>query len=104
MQAICGTAVTMAYAGMMARNSPFLLKNRACPIVILMPLRLIGKAIYGLALLTAGVSKFDGNSFTNFGTAEGLAHKTVWDIMEDKEGGIWIATRGGLTYYDGESF
>ncbi len=49
-----------------------------------------------------GVSVFDGEAFVNLGVEDGLAHKTVWDILEDNSGVIWIATRGGLSRYDGK--
>ncbi len=51
-----------------------------------------------------GVIKFDGKSFTNLTVEKGLVHKTIWGILEDKNGIIWIATRGGLSRYDGKSF
>ena len=41
-------------------------------------------------------------SFTNYTTAQGLAHNSVSCIMEDKTGNIWFGTEGGgLSRYDG---
>ncbi len=66
-----------------------------------------------------GASKFDGNSFTNLTTKEGLNSNNVQSIVADKEGNIWIGTRvsekdnantkkrfgeGGLNKYDGDTF
>tara|TARA_R100000935_G_scaffold21876_4_gene40563 strand:- start:121812 stop:122861 length:1050 start_codon:yes stop_codon:yes gene_type:complete len=66
-----------------------------------------------------GASKFNGNSFVNVTTKEGLNSNNVQSIVEDKEGNIWIGTRvaekdnadtdkrigkGGLNKYDGEKF
>ncbi len=52
-----------------------------------------------------GVSKFDGNSFTNYTTAQGLAGNDVWSIVQDKAGNIWFGTHGGgASRYDGNSF
>jgi len=51
-----------------------------------------------------GISMFNGNSFSNLSTEQGLVHKTVWYFLEDMDGIFWIATRGGLSRYDGENF
>jgi signal transduction histidine kinase/DNA-binding response OmpR family regulator/ligand-binding sensor domain-containing protein len=37
-------------------------------------------------------------------TAQGLSQGLVNDMIQDKEGFIWIATKGGLNRYDGYSF
>lgn len=51
------------------------------------------------------MSKYDGNSFTNYTTAQGLAGNNVWSIVQDKSGNIWFATHGdGASKYDGNSF
>lgn len=42
--------------------------------------------------------------FTNYSTAEGLSHKTVFCLFEDSEGFIWIGTTNGLNRYDGYQF
>jgi signal transduction histidine kinase/DNA-binding response OmpR family regulator/ligand-binding sensor domain-containing protein len=36
--------------------------------------------------------------------AEGLSQGMVYDLMQDKEGFIWIATKDGLNRYDGYNF
>ncbi|NTW24270.1 MAG: response regulator, partial [Lentimicrobium sp.] len=51
-----------------------------------------------------GLSKFDGKSFTNYTTTQGLVNNTVWSTHEDKTGAIWFATRGGLSRFDGKNF
>jgi ligand-binding sensor domain-containing protein/serine phosphatase RsbU (regulator of sigma subunit) len=52
-----------------------------------------------------GVSRYDGKTFVNFTMAQGLAHESVWSIMEDKNENIWIGTYGGgVSRYDGKSF
>jgi len=43
-----------------------------------------------------GVSRFDGYSFTNFTTADGLPERHANDFLEAKDGTIYIATDGGL--------
>ena len=52
-----------------------------------------------------GVSRYDGKSFTNFTTAQGLANNTVLSITEDKTGNLWFGTAGGgVSRYNGKSF
>jgi signal transduction histidine kinase len=47
--------------------------------------------------LSAGVSRFDGNSFKTYTTADGLASNTVASIAEDSSGAMWFATPNGLS-------
>ncbi len=47
-----------------------------------------------------GLARFDGYTFTNFGTNEGLPHPTVNDIVETPEGDYWVATNGGLCKFN----
>lgn len=52
-----------------------------------------------------GASRYDGKSFKNFTTAQGLANNAVLCIMEDKAGNTWFGTDGGgASLYDGTSF
>ena len=39
--------------------------------------------------------------FTRLGTTEGIAHDSVYDILQDRRGFLWFATEDGLTRYDG---
>ncbi|GAB3550880.1 two-component regulator propeller domain-containing protein [Spirosoma fluminis] len=43
-------------------------------------------------------------SFEHLTTADGLSQSTVWAIVQDKKGFIWMATSDGLNRYDGYSF
>jgi len=43
-------------------------------------------------------------AYQNISTAEGLSQGMVFDILQDKEGFIWVATKNGLNRYDGYSF
>ncbi|MBV9304006.1 MAG: hypothetical protein JOY62_11250 [Acidobacteriaceae bacterium] len=43
----------------------------------------------------AGLSRFDGYQFTNFGAAQGLP-VPVYDLLETRSGEYWIATAGGI--------
>ena len=51
-----------------------------------------------------GVSRYDGQAFKIFTTADGLARDTVKDIFEDETGTLWFATSSGVSQYDGEKF
>ncbi|GAB3953609.1 two-component regulator propeller domain-containing protein [Spirosoma harenae] len=42
--------------------------------------------------------------FEHLTTADGLSQSTVWAIVQDKKGFIWMATSDGLNRYDGYSF
>ncbi len=58
-----------------------------------------------LSTWEAGVSKYDGRSFTHYTTRQGLSNDNVWSMLEDSKGNIWLGTfRAGLNKYDGRSF
>lgn len=52
----------------------------------------------------SGVYYYDGKSFQNFTTKDGLANNEVVCIYEDKIGNIWFGANGGASHYDGKSF
>jgi signal transduction histidine kinase/DNA-binding response OmpR family regulator/ligand-binding sensor domain-containing protein len=43
-------------------------------------------------------------AYETVGSAEGLSQGMVLDILQDKEGFLWVATRDGLNRYDGYRF
>lgn len=52
-----------------------------------------------------GVSKWDGVSFKNYNTLDGLAGNKVWCIDEDGQGNMWFACYGGgLSVFNGHKF
>jgi ligand-binding sensor domain-containing protein len=51
-----------------------------------------------------GVYRFDGKSFTNFTTKDGLCDNYTSDIIQDKSGNILIGTNAGVCKYDGKIF
>lgn len=48
-----------------------------------------------------GVYRFDGKSFINFTTKDGLKDNCVFSILEDAAGNIWFGTTAGVCRYDG---
>lgn len=51
-----------------------------------------------------GVYRYDGKSFTNFTTRDGLCNNDVSSILEDRDGNIWLGTADGLCRYNGKTF
>ena len=62
------------------------------------------KGNFWFSSVGSGVCYYDGKSFRNFTTKEGLADDRVPYIYEDKSGNIWFGTEGGASCYDGKSF
>jgi hypothetical protein len=47
-----------------------------------------------------GLSRFDGYTFTNYGTEQGLPHANVTDLLETRSGEYWVATYGGIALFN----
>ncbi len=43
-----------------------------------------------------GIYKYDGHSFTNYNTDQGLCGHDVTSIVEDRDGSFWLGTENGL--------
>jgi signal transduction histidine kinase/DNA-binding response OmpR family regulator/ligand-binding sensor domain-containing protein len=52
---------------------------------------------------SAGLSRYDGESFVNFGRADGLAGASVFDLHFDSYGGLWAGTLFGVSHHDDRS-
>jgi ligand-binding sensor domain-containing protein len=52
----------------------------------------------------SGVYYYDGQSFQNFTTKDGLLNNEIGCMYEDKAGNIWFGANGGASRYDGKSF
>lgn len=50
-----------------------------------------------------GLSRFDGYRFTNYGTAQGLPSRLVYDFLETRGGVYLVSTGGGLVLFDPEA-
>lgn len=62
------------------------------------------KGNFWFASIGSGVYYYDGKTFQNFTTKEGLANDRVTNIYEDKTGTIWFGTEDGASRYDGKTF
>ena len=47
-------------------------------------------------VVNAGVSVYNGESFQNFNTNDGLPSNRVWSVFEDSSGRLWFATDTGV--------
>ncbi|MDD4150228.1 MAG: two-component regulator propeller domain-containing protein [Bacteroidales bacterium] len=65
--------------------------------------RSIEEDIYGNVWIgtTAGITKFDGTSFTSYNTLDGLGGNIVYDILAHSSGDVYAATSGGLSIFNG---
>lgn len=65
----------------------------------------IRKALFALLL---GFSFFGTKAqtyyFENYSVRQGLANSKVYDLVQDQQGYIWLATPSGLSRFDGEDF
>jgi ligand-binding sensor domain-containing protein len=51
-----------------------------------------------------GAYRYDGKSFSNFTTKDGLCNNDVGSIIQDKVGNILLGTKNGICKYDGNKF
>lgn len=51
-----------------------------------------------------GLYRYDGEFFTQFTMKDGLLSNSVFSILEDNEGIIWLGTRDGICQFDGKKF
>ncbi len=55
-------------------------------------------------LQTNAVKAQTSADYEAISTADGLSQGMIFDMLQDKEGFIWVATKSGLNRYDGYSF
>ena len=51
-----------------------------------------------------GVARYDGRSWTNLSTKDGLAGNIVYSIAQDREGTLWFGTDKGVSRHDGKTW
>ena len=57
-----------------------------------------------LILMGTTISAQTSNVYESISIAQGLSQGMVFDILQDNEGFIWVATKNGLNRYDGYDF
>jgi len=65
------------------------------------------RTLFLLFIAWTGLPSFAQNlqpAWQTISTAQGLSQGMVFDILQDQEGFIWVATKNGLNRYDGYSF
>lgn len=51
-----------------------------------------------------GISRYDGEKFTNYTQVDGILDNQIDGFCEDYSGNIWITTRFGLSVFNGSNF
>ena len=51
-----------------------------------------------------GASRFDGKTWTNLTTQDGLAGNIVYSVAQGRDGALWFGTNNGLSRWDGKNF
>ncbi len=66
----------------------------------------VGDGTYWLAILRSGIVRFDPDKgvLANFAQPEGLANETVYGILGEENGRIWVSTNKGLSRFDPDSW
>jgi signal transduction histidine kinase/DNA-binding response OmpR family regulator/ligand-binding sensor domain-containing protein len=67
------------------------------------PFRLLTRIITILCLVISS-SVFGQFKYETLSTAQGLSQGYIWDIIQCKDGFLWMTTKAGLNRYDGYSF
>jgi ligand-binding sensor domain-containing protein len=62
------------------------------------------KGNFWFGSIGSGFYYYDGKTFRNFTTKDGLLNNEIVCIYEDKIGNIWFGANGGASRYDGKSF
>lgn len=57
-----------------------------------------------ISTVLQGLIRYDGKEFVNLTTKDGLASNGIRSILEDKDGGLLLATTAGVSKYDGKVF
>lgn len=62
------------------------------------------KGVMWFGTINDGLIRFENDEFKYLEKKDGLAGKSVRDIQEDQNGNLWLATDGGVSVYNGETF
>lgn len=59
---------------------------------------------FWIATYNDGVFRYNKSGYIRYHAGNGLLNNTVMDIKKDENGDIWLATYGGVSIFDGDSF
>ena len=62
------------------------------------------KEEFWIATYNDGVFRYNENGYIRYHTGNGLLNNTVMDVKKAENGDIWLATYGGISVFDGDSF
>ena len=51
-----------------------------------------------------GLSRFDGKTWKNYTTQDGLSGNVVYAVAQGTDGGLWLGTNHGISYFNGDQF
>lgn len=54
--------------------------------------------------LAGGLARFDGSTFTTYNMADGLPNNFILDLMVLSPTKVWVATKKGISFFDGKHF
>ena len=58
-----------------------------------------------VATIDNGIWMFDGQTFQNYTTKDGLVSNNIWTLFCDNKGNIWIGSDdNGISIFDGKTF
>jgi len=62
------------------------------------------KGEFWIATYNDGVFRYNENGYIRYHAGNGLLNNTVMDVKKAENGDIWLATYGGISVFDGDSF
>ena len=51
-------------------------------------------------IFSSGIVRYDGHALESYGTADGMKDLAVWELVEDRDGRLWVGSNAGLIVSD----
>lgn len=88
-----------------AQRYPFYNLNVESGLIQSQPRDLVQDKLGHLWIATlGGLSRYDGQRFTNYSTRDGLPDNMLYSVATDAEGNIWAGGQDGISRFDGRGF